>query len=100
MQHTHYGVSCDSCGQGSISGIRYKCGNCPNYDLCSQCYDKNVKEHRGGNHVFIVLEKNMTYTASEALLPALYRETVIITRADLDKEFFERVKSYGQARAD
>lgn len=32
-------VICDSCDQ-RITGIRYKCQVCPNYDLCEVCEDK------------------------------------------------------------
>lgn len=40
------------------------------------------------------------YHTSEALLPALYPETVIVTRADLDREWLEKIKTYGNVRAD
>lgn len=33
----HSNVTCDGCEKAPISGIRYKCGVCPNYDLCSNC---------------------------------------------------------------
>jgi len=39
----HPGVVCDGCGSG-ISGIRYKCSVCPDYDLCQTC------EAKGGVH--------------------------------------------------
>lgn len=32
----HHGVCCDNCEEGVI-GHRYKCIQCKNYDLCSQC---------------------------------------------------------------
>jgi Zinc finger, ZZ type len=40
MQHK---VICDGCKAYPIPGVRYKCTICPDYDLCSKCYDG--KEH-------------------------------------------------------
>jgi len=36
----HEGVKCDSCGKENITGIRYKCMECPNYDICESCMAK------------------------------------------------------------
>ncbi|XP_071440623.1 sequestosome-1-like isoform X3 [Hetaerina americana] len=41
----HDRVSCDVCS-GNVLGFRYKCIQCPNYDLCSSCeMNKHHKEH-------------------------------------------------------
>ena len=39
---------CDTCHQQPIYGIKWKCAECPNYDLCSVCYhaDKHNLRHR------------------------------------------------------
>ena len=44
----HEGTMCDSCHQQPIYGIRWKCAECANYDLCSICYhsDKHHLRHR------------------------------------------------------
>lgn len=44
----HDGSMCDSCRQQPIFGIRWKCAECPNFDLCSVCYhgDKHNLRHR------------------------------------------------------
>lgn len=44
----HEGTMCDTCRQQPIFGIRWKCAECPNYDLCSVCYhgDKHNLRHR------------------------------------------------------
>ena len=35
--YIHRGVSCNSCGTLPIRGIRYRCANCNDYDLCEEC---------------------------------------------------------------
>lgn len=44
----HEGTMCDTCRQTPIFGIRWKCAECNNYDLCSICYhgDKHHLRHR------------------------------------------------------
>ena len=44
----HKRVTCDWCHDKPIRGIRYKCCECSNYDLCEKCYDKGKhnKSHR------------------------------------------------------
>ncbi|KAJ3126777.1 hypothetical protein HK098_007156 [Nowakowskiella sp. JEL0407] len=34
------GSQCDGCKKRNFEGHRYKCLECPDYDLCSQCYTK------------------------------------------------------------
>lgn len=51
----HQGVVCDGCNEQNIQGVRYKCSNCPDYDLCQTCEQKgNIHEP---SHVFLKITK-------------------------------------------
>ena len=43
----HVFVTCDICGHSGIIGIRWKCTQCHDYDLCQECYmsDKHDLTH-------------------------------------------------------
>ena len=45
--YVHRGVSCNSCDMKPIRGIRYRCSNCADFDLCSECEfaDRHPKTH-------------------------------------------------------
>ena len=45
----HQGVNCDQCGELPITGIRYKCLNCSDYDICMKC---EVSHPHDRSHVF------------------------------------------------
>ena len=41
----HATVTCDGCEKCPIVGVRYKCVQCPNYDLCADCEAKHIHSH-------------------------------------------------------
>ena len=43
----HNDVTCDVCDVDEITGIRWKCITCYNYDLCTRCYmfDEHNLDH-------------------------------------------------------
>lgn len=45
--YIHRGVTCNSCGAMPIQGIRYRCANCIDYDLCETCeaLQVHIKTH-------------------------------------------------------
>ncbi|KAL8693566.1 MAG: hypothetical protein Q9224_003729, partial [Gallowayella concinna] len=47
--YVHRGVNCNSCNAMPIRGIRYRCTNCHDYDLCEQCESLQVHEK---THIF------------------------------------------------
>jgi len=50
----HYGVVCDMC-ETSITGVRYKCTTCVNYDLCARCEAKPNSHDPA--HVLLKIQK-------------------------------------------
>ena len=56
IKTTHHGIKCNKCGENPITGFRYKCSVCQNYNLCEKCEAKNfeTKEHI---HNFIKMRK-------------------------------------------
>lgn len=45
--YVHRGCACNSCGAVPIRGIRYRCSNCADYDLCESCESQglHIKTH-------------------------------------------------------
>ena len=41
----HNGVDCKGCAMNPITGVRYKCSTCVNFDLCQNCEEKIDHEH-------------------------------------------------------
>lgn len=48
--YIHRGITCNSCQTSPICGIRYKCANCVDYDLCERC---EVRDDHNKTHLFI-----------------------------------------------
>ncbi|XP_036321632.1 protein ref(2)P [Rhagoletis pomonella] len=45
----HEHVECDACGLAPIVGFRYKCIQCPNFDLCQRC----EAQHKHPEHMMV-----------------------------------------------
>lgn len=48
--YVHRGVTCNACNAMPIRGVRYRCANCPDYDLCEQCEGQGSSHDR--THLF------------------------------------------------
>ena len=50
----HQGIICDGCNIQNFSGPRFKCEQCPDFDLCSSCYHERNK-HAETGHSFMTI---------------------------------------------
>ncbi|KAK7007044.1 hypothetical protein R3P38DRAFT_3034986 [Favolaschia claudopus] len=52
----HRGVICDMCDK-VVEGVRHKCLDCPNYDLCTLCIESGSAERHNPFHEFLELKE-------------------------------------------
>mmetsp|Transcript_33163 Transcript_33163/g.53318 ORF Transcript_33163/g.53318 Transcript_33163/m.53318 type:complete len:5108 (-) Transcript_33163:115-15438(-) len=69
----HTGIGCDGCGMNPIVGVRFKCVNCDEYNLCTRCemYSEATRGHFA-MHVFLKLRRPLPFvkdTNPTALIP-------------------------------
>ncbi|XP_073251415.1 E3 ubiquitin-protein ligase MIB2-like isoform X2 [Porites lutea] len=74
----HTSVKCDGCKQSPLAGTRWKCADCPNYDLCSPCFMNDVHNMHhsflrfdisGGDGIPVGKRSNFTKQQSRGLFP-------------------------------
>jgi len=51
---THTSVKCDGCGKYPLTGTRYKCSVCKNFDYCEKCEESSFKTHK---HPFLKIRQ-------------------------------------------
>lgn len=44
QSYTHHGVSCNQCGMSPLHGVRFRCIECPDFDLCRNCQVNHIHE--------------------------------------------------------
>jgi len=77
--HPH--VICDGCDK-NLRGIRYKCGSCPDYDLCSACFAK-VETFHNAKHAFLQMK---TPIRRDQRLRLPYHKPLYHSTLDLEKQ--------------
>jgi Zinc finger, ZZ type len=89
----HDGFYCDGCDESPITGPRFRCLECHDYDLCAACNAKGATVHSKG-HIMLVIpralpDKTPTTEKSETLIAEL-SEPVIPSvedkKADLQRD--------------
>jgi hypothetical protein len=64
----HTNVTCCECGIKNFCGWRYKCANCPDYDICAACFPYTTHDE---HHAFLILRKACQFSPQERTKPLL-----------------------------
>ncbi|KAI8877423.1 hypothetical protein K501DRAFT_230268 [Backusella circina FSU 941] len=65
-QTTHHGVHCDNC-HCLVKGIRYKCGHCPDFDLCERCESTSSHDK---THILLKIRTPLQEDQHPSFLPS------------------------------
>jgi len=79
----HPGVICDGCGMDPLRGPRFRCGICPDYDLCGNCYPRKQELHGdcgGATHTFECLLRGKGKGKGKGECKATFRAAVAASK--------------------
>ncbi|KAL5600945.1 hypothetical protein BROUX41_005779 [Berkeleyomyces rouxiae] len=67
--YVHRGCQCNACSTVPIRGIRYRCINCADFDLCEACESQGLHNK---NHVFLKIKVPVPPAGLRTIQPVLY----------------------------
>lgn len=67
--YVHRGCECNSCGVVPIRGIRYRCSNCADYDLCEGCESQGLHSK---SHIFYKVKVPAPSSGPRHMQPVWY----------------------------
>jgi len=79
----HEGVVCDHCDM-TVVGIRYKCGNCEDYDLCERC--ETLEGIHDSDHVFLKIRRPANRTSASRKYKPLLRTSLYKASEDCEED--------------
>lgn len=62
--YVHRGITCNGCGTSPLKGIRYRCSNCNDFDLCENCESHQFHQK---NHIFFKVRIPSPYVRNQSL---------------------------------
>lgn len=88
--YVHRGVTCNSCNSMPIKGIRYRCSNCVDFDLCEQC---EALQTHPKTHLFYKVRIPAPYLGhSRQPQPVWYPGRPTTATHSIPREIMEKVK--------
>ena len=68
---THMGVFCNCCNKQNITGARYKCLFCKDFDMCEECEARTFTTH-DPSHFFVKIKDTNAFNNKMASKPPLF----------------------------
>lgn len=88
--YVHRGVGCNSCNVMPIKGIRYRCSNCVDFDLCEQCEAMQIHPR---THLFYKVRIPVpSLGSSRQPQPVSYPGRPSTVTISIPKEVMEKIK--------
>ncbi|RIA87984.1 ubiquitin family-domain-containing protein [Glomus cerebriforme] len=98
----HAGIACNYCGKSEWKGARYKCSECPDYDLCFDCITMSNLLHNMQHHFLKLLNpldpKEVPEDISDAsitispILPTTKDELLTLLREEERRRFSPEIQ--------
>ena len=87
--YVHRGVKCNQCDTKPIRGIRWRCANCPDYDLCSDCEAQSMHDK---THIFYKVKIPAPFLGNpRQAQPVIYPGRPQLMLRTLNNEFRQRM---------
>jgi hypothetical protein len=86
--YVHRGCQCNSCGTVPIRGIRYRCSNCADFDLCEGCEAQGLHIK---THIFYKVRVPTSSFATRQMQPVWYPGDPDTCIKSLPKELIARL---------
>ncbi|KAK8928134.1 E3 ubiquitin-protein ligase HERC2 [Metarhizium anisopliae] len=84
----HRGCQCNSCGMVPIRGVRYRCANCADFDLCETCESQGVHNK---THIFYKIKVPAPPFGPRQMQPVWYTGDPDTCRRNIPKGLIARL---------
>ncbi|QDS68686.1 hypothetical protein FKW77_002636 [Venturia effusa] len=88
--YIHRGVSCNACDTRPLRGIRWRCANCPDFDLCNDCHSVGMHSK---THIFYEIKIPAPFVHPRQSLPVAYPGKPHLMPRSLPAEICKRLVS-------
>ncbi|PRD29790.1 UNVERIFIED_CONTAM: Utrophin [Trichonephila clavipes] len=97
---THHFVSCDYCRVSSVIGLRYRCLQCVNYNLCQNCFLRGLfnKRHKERHEVQEFVNPATTWEETKAAIYVLKNKLPFVHCSSKPYLSFDDESLYGSVR--